>query len=66
MLSPKLIIRLAVLVVVFYSLLMIPWPGLERGYARVFRAGGDAAWGFHQRIGEHESGGQKGPKPADD
>jgi len=42
MLPPKLIIRFAVLVVVFYSLLMIPWPGLERGYAGFFRAGGDA------------------------
>lgn len=42
MLPPKLIIRFAGLVVVFYSLLMIPWPGLERGYAGIFRAGGDA------------------------
>jgi len=42
MLPPKLIIRFAILVVVFYSLLMIPWPGLERGYAGIFRAGGDA------------------------
>ena len=42
MLPPKLIIRFAVLVVVFYALLMIPWPGLERGYAGIFRAGGDA------------------------
>lgn len=40
--SPKLIIRFAVLVVVFYTLLMIPWPGLERGYAGIFRSGGDA------------------------
>jgi len=42
MLPPKLIIRFAVLVVVYYSLLMIPWPGLERGYAGFFRSGGDA------------------------
>lgn len=41
MLPPKLIIRFAILVVVFYSLFMIPWPGLERGYAGIFRAGGD-------------------------
>lgn len=42
MLPPKLLIRFGALVVVFYSLLMIPWPGLERGYAGLFRAGGDA------------------------
>jgi len=42
MLPPKLIIRFSVFVVVFYTLLMIPWPGLERGYAGIFRAGGDA------------------------
>jgi hypothetical protein len=42
MLPPKLIVRFTVLVVVFYALLMIPWSGLERGYAGVFRAGGDA------------------------
>lgn len=41
MLPHKLIIRFAVLVVVFYTLLMIPWPGLERGYAGFFRTGGD-------------------------
>jgi len=44
MLPPKLIIRFAVLVVVFYSMLMIPWPGLERGYSGIFRAGGDAVF----------------------
>jgi len=42
MLPRKVIIRFAVLVVVFYSLLMTPWAGLERSYAGVFRAGGDA------------------------
>jgi len=42
MLPRKVIIRFAVFVVFFYSLLMIPWPGLERGYAGIFRAGGDA------------------------
>src|SRR3989304_3161188 len=42
MLPPKLIVRFAVPVVVVYALLMIPWSGLERGYAGIFRAGGDA------------------------
>ena len=44
MLPPKLIVRFAVLVVLFYTLLMVPWPGLERGYASVFRAGGDVVF----------------------
>lgn len=38
---PKLLIRFFFLAALFFAVLMAPWPGLQRGYAAVFRTGGD-------------------------
>lgn len=41
MLPPKRLGRFIIVSVAAYALLMAPWPGLERGYAYLFRSGGD-------------------------
>ncbi len=38
---PKLLIRFFFLAALFFAVLMAPWPGLQRGYAALFRTGGD-------------------------
>lgn len=40
-LSPKRLVGSFLLAIVFFGVLMAPWPGLERTYARFFQAGGN-------------------------
>ncbi len=42
MLPPKQLGRFFLVVLLVYAVLMAPWPGLQRGYAYLFRAGGNA------------------------
>lgn len=41
MLPPKRLGRFIIVSVAAYAVLMAPWPGLQRGYAYLFRSGGD-------------------------
>ncbi len=38
---PSRVLRFALLAVLVYAAAMVPWPGLRRGYAALFRMGGD-------------------------
>jgi len=44
MLPRRVILRFTCLLVVFYVLLMIPWPGWERTYGGIFRSFGDVVF----------------------
>jgi hypothetical protein len=41
---PKLILKFAGLLLLYWAVLLAPWPGVERGYARLFRAVGNVAF----------------------
>lgn len=41
---PKKLLKWFFATLVLYAFLMAPWPGLERGYAYTFRAGGNAVF----------------------
>lgn len=45
MFTLRLVGGFCVRVVVFYGLLMVPWPGLENAYGALFRGGGEALFG---------------------